>query len=86
LLDGTARDLDVLGNHGVADLLNRQAVRVQLLDVNDDVDFTRPSTANLHLTDAIHRLDRPLHLLVGDLGQGPKAHRVGRNQDGHHRI
>ena len=39
LLDRAAGNLDVLGDHRVAHLLDRQAVRVQLLDVDDDVDL-----------------------------------------------
>src|SRR5207237_2605513 len=39
LLDGAAGDLDVLGDDGVFDLRDRQAVRIQFLDVDDDVDL-----------------------------------------------
>ena len=41
LLDAAAGHLDVLGDDRVTDLRPRQAVRVQLLDVEDDVDFAR---------------------------------------------
>ena len=39
LLHRAAGDLDVLGDHRVAHLRDRQAVGVQLLDVDDDVDL-----------------------------------------------
>ena len=59
---------------------------VQLLDVHDDVDLAGPAAAQIHLADAVHRLDRALHLLVGDLRQRPQAHRVRRHDDRHDRI
>ena len=46
LLERAAGDLDVLLLNGVAHLVDRQAVRVQLLDVDDDVDFARPVAAH----------------------------------------
>ena len=45
LLDRPARDLDVLGDDGVAHLGHRQAVRIELLDVGDDVDFAAAAAA-----------------------------------------
>ena len=39
LLDRPAGDLDVLRDERVAHLRHRQPVRVQLLDVDDDVNF-----------------------------------------------
>ncbi len=86
LFDRAARNLDVLGHDRVAHLRHRQAVRVQLLDVDDDVNLARPAAAEIDFADAVHRLDRPLHLLVGDLGERPEAHRIGRQHDRHHGI
>ena len=45
LLDRAAGDLDVLGDDGVAHLGHRQAVGVQLLDVDDDVDLAGAAAA-----------------------------------------
>src|SRR5262249_28587988 len=86
LLDGAARDLDVLGDDGVADLRNRQAVRVQLLDVHDDVNFTGAAAGNGDLADAVDRLDGARDLLVGDFSQRPQTEAVGRDHDRHDRI
>ena len=46
LLERAAGNLDVLLLDRVAHLIDRQAVRVQLLDVDDDVDFARPVAAH----------------------------------------
>ena len=86
LFDGAARHLDVLGGDGVADLLDRQAVAVQLLDVDDDVDLAGAAAAEVDLADAVDGLDGALHLLVGDLGERAQAHRVRRQDDRHDRI
>ena len=58
LLDRAARDLDVLGDDRVAHLGHRQAVRVQLLDVDDDVDLAGAAAGEADLADAVDRLDR----------------------------
>ena len=57
LLDGAARHLDVLGDDGLLDLLDRQVVAVQLLDVDDDVDFAGAAAAEIDLADAVDRFD-----------------------------
>ena len=58
LFDRAAGNLDVLATHRVADLLDRQPVGVQLLDVDDDVDFAGAAAAEIDLADAVDRLDR----------------------------
>ena len=74
LLDGAARNLDVLRDDGVADLGHRQAVRVQLLDVDDDVDLAGAAAGQADLADAVDGLDGAGDLLVGELGERPQAH------------
>ncbi len=86
LLDGAAGNLDVLRDHGVAHLRHRQPVRVQLLDVDDDVDLARAAAGDGDLADAVDGLDDTGYLLVGNLGQRPQAHRVRRHHHRHHRI
>ena len=86
LLDGAPGDLDVLRDDGVAHLRDRQPVRVELLDVDDDVDLARAGAGDRDLADAVDRLNRPRHLLVRDLGERPQAHRVGRHHQRHDRI
>ena len=76
LLDRAAWDLDVLGDERVAHLGHRQAVRVQLLDVDDDVDFARAAAGEADFADAVDGLDDPRDLLVGELGQRAQAHRA----------
>ena len=83
LLYRTARDFDVLGDDRVAHLRQRQSVRIQLLDVDDDVNLTGAAARDRHLTDAVGRLNRPRDLLVRKLRQRPQAHRVGRDHDRH---
>ena len=46
LLERAAGNLDVLLLDRVAHLVDRQAVRVQLLDVDDDVNLARPVAAH----------------------------------------
>ena len=58
LLDRAAGDLDVLGDQRVAHLGHRQPVRVQLLDVDDDVDLAGAAAGEADLADAVDRLDR----------------------------
>ena len=77
LLDRAAGNLDVLGDDRVAHLGHRQPVRVQLLDVDDDVDLAGAAAGEADLADAVDRLDDAGDLLVGQLGQRPQAHRVG---------
>ena len=86
LLDRAARDLDVLGDESVAHLAHRQLVRVQLLDVDDDVDLARAAAGEADLADAVDRLDDARDLLVGDLGERAQAHRVRRDDQRHHRV
>ena len=74
LLDGAAGNLDVLRDDGVADLGHRQAVRVQLLDVDDDVDLAGAAAGQADLADAVDGLDGAGDLLVGELGERPQAH------------
>ena len=57
LLERAAGDLDVLGLDGVPHLIDRHAVRVQLLDVDDDVDLAAEIAAHRHFADAVHRLE-----------------------------
>ena len=86
LLDDAARHLDVLGGDRLADVLDREPVAVQLLDVDDDVDLAGAAAAEVDLADAVDRLDAALHLLVGELRERPEAHRVRRQHDRHDRI
>ena len=86
LLDRAARDLDVLRDDGVADLGDRQPVRVELLDVHDDVDLAGAPAGEAHFADAVHGLDHAGDLLVGQLGERAQAHRVGGHDERHHRI
>ena len=44
---------------GLADLRHRQPVRVQLLEVDDDVDLARAPAADRDVADAVDRLDAP---------------------------
>ncbi len=86
LLDRAARDLDVLRHDRVAHLGDRQPVRVELLDVDDDVDLAGAAAGEADLADAVDRLDHARDLLVGQLGERAQAHRVGRHDERHHRI
>ena len=86
LLDGAPWRLDVLRHDCIAHVGDRQPVGVQLLKIDDDVHFAGATAADRHLADAVDGFDRALDLLVGDLGQRPQAHRLGRHDDGHHRI
>ena len=86
LLDGAAGNLDVLRDDGLAHLVHRQAVRVELLDVDDDVNFAGASARQAHFADAVDRLDAAGDLLVGQLGQRSQAHRLGRDDERHDRI
>ena len=61
-------------------------VRAQLLDVDDDVDLAGAAAAEADLADAVDGLDDARDLLVGELGQRPQAHRVGRDDQRHHRV
>ena len=86
LLDRATRDLDVLGDDRVAHLRHRQVVGVQLLDVDDDMDLASASAGEADLADAIDGLNRAGDLLVGELGDRPQTHRLGRDDQRHHRI
>ena len=66
--------------------VHRQAVRIQLLDVDDDVDLAGAAAGEADLADAVDRLDRPRDLLVGQLGQRPQAHGLRRHDQRHDRI
>src|SRR5262249_44025950 len=77
LFDRAAWYLDVLTDDGVANLLDGEAIRVQFLDVHDDVNLARAAATEVHLADAVDRLNCALHLLVGNLGQCSQAHRIG---------
>ena len=81
LLERAAGHLDVLLLNRVAHLVDRQPVRVQLLDVDDDVDFARPVAAHGDGADAVDRLERALDLLVGDFGQRAQARRLAREHE-----
>ena len=70
----------------VPDVLDREPVAVQLLDVDDDVDLAGAAAAEIDLADAVDGLDGAFHLLVGELRQRPQAHRVRRQDDRHDRI
>ena len=65
---------------------DRQAVRVELLDVHDDVDLAGAPAGETHFADAVHGLDHAGDLLVGQLGERAQAHRVGGHDERHHRI
>ena len=54
-------------------LVDRQPVRIQLLDVDDDVNFAGAVAADGDGADAVDRFERALHLLVGDLGERAQA-------------
>ncbi len=86
LLERPAGNLDVLLLNRVAHLVDRQAVRVQLLDVDDDVNFARPVAADGDGADAVDRLQRALDLLVGDLGQRAQARALPRDDQAHDRV
>ena len=79
LLDGAPRDLDVLGDDGVAHLRHRQPVGIQLLDVDDDMDLAGAAAGEADLADAVDGLNRAGDLLVGELGDRAQAHRLGRD-------
>src|SRR5206468_12018915 len=66
LLERPAGNFDVLLLNGVAHLIDRQAARVQLLDVDDDMNFTWAIAADRDGANAVHRLQGALDLLVGD--------------------
>ena len=53
---------------------HRQAVGVQLLDVDDDVDLAGAAAGQADLADAVDGLDGAGDLLVGELGERPQAH------------
>ena len=72
--------------NGVHHLVDRQSVRIQLLDVDDDVDFARAIAAHRHGADAVDRFERALHLLVGDLGERAKARARAREHEAHDRV
>ena len=78
LFEQPAGNFDVLLLHRVAYLIDRQAVRVQLLHIDHDLDFARATAGEADLPDAVDRFEAALHLLVGDFGERPQAHRVGR--------
>ncbi len=86
LLDRAARDLDVLRHDGVAHLGDRQPVRVELLDVDDDVDLAGASAGEADFADAVDGLNHARDLLVGQLGERAQAHRVGGHDERHHGI
>jgi hypothetical protein len=75
LLDVAARHLDVLGHDRVAHAVHGEAVRVQLLDVEDHLDLARLAARDGDLADAVHGFDRAPDLLVGDLGQRAQGQR-----------
>ena len=83
LLDDAPGDLDVLRGDGVADLCHRQPVRVQLLEIDHDVNLARTPAADRDVADAVDRLDDPRDLLVRELGQSPQAHDLRRHHDRH---
>src|SRR5712691_11686291 len=71
---------------GVPHLIDRQAVRVQLLDVDDDVDLARALAADAHGANAVDRFQRTRDLLIRDLGQRAQAGRIAREQKAHDGI
>ena len=85
LLDVAAGDLDVLGHDGVAHAVDGEAVRVQLLDVEDDLDLARLAAGDGDLADAVDRLDGAADLLVGDLRQRAERQRA-REREADDRI
>ncbi len=86
LFDRSARHLDVLVDQRAAHLIERQAEGVELLDVDDDVDFAGAAAGDADLADAVGGLNHPRDLLVGDLGQRSQAHVLRRHDHRHHRI
>src|SRR4029078_8761964 len=77
LRDVAAGDLDVLGDDGVAHALDRAPVRVQLLDVEDDVDLAGLAARDGDFADAVDGFDAAADLLVGALGQRLELQRTG---------
>ena len=63
-------------SQGVTHVLHRQAVRIQLLDVDDDVNLAGAATGEADFADAVDRLNDPRDLFVGELGERAQAHRV----------
>jgi hypothetical protein len=61
-------------------------VRIQLLDVDDDVDFASAIAAHRDSTYAVNRFERAHHLLVGDLGERAQARARAREHNAHDRI
>ena len=81
LLHRAARNLDVLSHHGIAHLADRQPIRAQLLDVDDDVNLAGTTSTEIDLADAVDGLDGAADLLVGQLRQRSQAHRRGRHDE-----
>ena len=86
LLERAARNFDVLLLDRVAHLIDRETAGVQLLDIDHDVDFARPIAADAHVADAVHGFQRPLDLLVGNLGQRSQADAFAGEHHAHDRI
>src|SRR5262249_8549790 len=86
LLQRAAGNFDVFLLDGVADLIDRESAGVQLLDVDDDVDLARTIAADADVADAVHRFERALNLLVGNLGQRPQAGALAGDDHGQNRI
>ncbi len=82
--DSAARNFQVLQLHRVGHVARRDIERAHLVWINPDFNFAQASADDFHVAYAIDRLDHPLDLFVGDVGDF--AQRSGsRNRDSQNR-
>ena len=83
--DASAGGFDVFGADGAFDILGRQVVGGQFVEIEVDVNLPVLPAADVHAADVVHGFERPADLLVGDLGQLANG-AVARHHQRDHRI
>ncbi len=78
--DPAARDLYVLALNRALELADRDEVRVELLGVGIDPYLAVARTGHADFADAVHGLQHPLDLFVGDFGGFSKTLIAGHDQ------
>src|SRR5215211_6841111 len=78
LVDAAAGDLHVVCRDSLPDLAGTESVCGKFLDIDLDVQLTRPAARHSHFADAVDRLQRTPDPLIGDLGQGPQPLRAAQ--------
>src|SRR5690348_1227083 len=67
--DAPARRLDVFRYHCGLNILRRETIGVQLVQIKHQVDLAGPAAGKVHATYAVHGFERAADLLVGDFGE-----------------